>query len=187
MIRSIDGRVSAWKANESHTRRSPWRPKPEMTACQKNGPSAEGSEAPRPSKFELPCAGYGGPTRLTKSPKLQSFRVARGYIATGEAGGRIIQHVTLPPPRSFIPSGAGFSSNTASSIFSRGQIRANIRDAASRSAVFYSLLLFSSLARARSMSPVGRVFIGPFAATDSGPSSPRRWFLPVQLSESEQY
>jgi hypothetical protein len=34
---------------------------------------------------------------------------------------------------------------------------------------------------------IGRAFIEPFAATDSGPSFPRRWSLPVQLSESEQY
>jgi hypothetical protein len=50
----------------------------ERIRSKKSGPSA-GGEAPRPSKFELPRAG-GGPTRLTKPPKLHSFRLRGSQI-----------------------------------------------------------------------------------------------------------
>ncbi len=44
-------------------------------AREKSGPSA-GGEAPRPSKFELPCAG-GGPDTIDQTAKAALVPVAR--------------------------------------------------------------------------------------------------------------
>ena len=157
-------------------------------AREKSGPSA-GGEAPRPSKFELPCAG-GGPTRLTKSRKLKPFRLAP--VATGERGGSIRTRRSLGRApdflsiKNFAPASelhslrGGFSSNTASSIFSSGRVRCDNPRAGHADHRVQS-------PRARSMTPIGRVFIRPFAATDTGRSFPRRWSLPFNFYESEQY
>jgi hypothetical protein len=70
-------RVNEQQRRESRAADIGKRPKNKQSS-RKSGPSA-GGEAPRPSKFELPCAG-GGPTRLTKPPKLHSFRLRGSQI-----------------------------------------------------------------------------------------------------------
>jgi hypothetical protein len=133
-----------WKAKESRTRRSPWRCQTENDNELKNRPKRRGYEAPGPSKFELPCRKWG-PTRLTKSRKLQSFQVARD-----RKSGKF-------------------------HIFERSNPGLYPRRGVPKRRVLLPAFVLAPLREPARWSPVGRVFIGPLAATDSGLSFLHRW------------